>query len=134
MGIFKSRRSLSIKRSWERKKSETENAERSTDSGIGSSEEGDGNNELDATGDITAGENQSQIVQSAAHDDSQSNIPRKKPKLSQEEKHELLDKYISSEDSKFTCFATNHGLNNMQIIEGAKVFADFGGNNARISS
>ena len=38
MGIFKSRRSLSIKRSWERKKSETENAERSTDAGIGSSD------------------------------------------------------------------------------------------------
>ena len=96
MGIFKSRRSLSAKRGWERRKSETENAERSTDSGVGSSEERDGNFELDATGNITAGENQSPIVQSAAQDDSQSNIPRKKPRLSQEEKHELLDNYISS--------------------------------------
>ena len=113
MGIFKSRRSLAAKRRWEREKSETESTQRSTDSGIGSSEEGDGNNELDATGDITAGENQSPIVQSAAQDDSQGNILRKKPKMSQEEKHEILDKYISSEDSNFTCFATNLGLNNL---------------------
>ena len=112
-GGFSSKQRAGQKRRQERKKSETENTQRSTDSGIGSSEEGDGNNELGAPRDITAGENQSPIVQSAAQDDSQSGIPRKKPKLSQEEKHEILDKYTSSEESNFTCFATNHGLNNL---------------------
>ena len=109
---FLTKKKLAARRR-KRKIPETENADRSTDSGIGSSEERDGDNELDAPRDITAGENQSSIVQSTAQDDSQSNIPRKKPRLSQEEKHELLDKYISSEDSNFTCFVTNHGLNNL---------------------
>ena len=112
MGIFKSRRSLSIKRSWERKKSETENAERSTDSGVGSSEERDGYNELDAPRDITPAESRSQIDQSTAQHDSQGTQPTKKRKLSLEQKHAKLDEYISSEESNFTCFATNQGLNN----------------------
>ena len=108
---FLTKKKLAARRR-KRKLPETENADRSTDSGIGSSEERDGNNELDAPRDITAGENQSSIVQSTAQDDSQSNIPRKKPRLSQEEKQANLDKYISSEVSKFTCFATDDGLNN----------------------
>ena len=111
-GIF-SRRKSGQKRRREREKMEAENSQRSTDSGIGSEEERESNNELGAPRDTTAGEIQTSIVQSTAQDDSQSNIPRKKPKLSQEEKHELLDKYISSEDSNFTCFTTNHGLNNL---------------------
>ena len=113
MGFFMTAKKAAQKRRREREKSDTENTQRSTDSGIGSSEEGDANNELGAPRDTTAGEIQTSIVQSTAQDDSQSNIPRKKPKLSQEEKHELLDKYISSEDSNFTCFTTNHGLNNL---------------------
>ena len=112
MGIFKSRRSISAKRSWERKKSETENAERSTDSGIGSEEERE-SNELDAPREITPGESQSQNDQSTAQHDSQSTLPTKRQKLSQEEKHANLDEYISSGNSNFTCFATNHGLNDL---------------------
>ena len=112
---FLTKKKLAARRR-KRKLPETENADRSTDSGIGSSEEGDGNNELDAPRDTTAGEIQASIVQSAAQDDSQSNIPRKKPKLSQEEKQANLDKYISSEVSKFTCFATDDGLDNFAHV------------------
>ena len=111
-GGIMSRRKSGQKRRREREKSEKENRRRSTDSGIGSSEEGDGNNELGASRDITPAGNQSQIDQSTAQLDSQSTLPTKKLKLSMEEKHANLDEYISSEDSNFTCFATNHGLNN----------------------
>ena len=111
-GGFSSKKRAGQKRRQEREKSERENRRRSTDSGIGSSEEGEGNNELDAPRDIAAGESQSQNDQSAAQHDSQSTLPRKKPKLSQEEKRVNLDKYIESEESNFTCFATNHGLDN----------------------
>ena len=112
MGFFRSRKSAGQKRRQEREKSEKENIQRSTDSGLGSSEEGDGNNELGAPRDITPAENRSQIDQSAAQHDSQSTQPTKKRKLSLEEKHAKLDEYISSEESHFTCFATDNGLNN----------------------
>ena len=84
MGFFKSKVSTAAKRRWERAKSETENTERSTDSGIGNSEEGESNGELDAPRDITPAENRSQIDQSTAQLDSQSTQPAKKRKLSLE--------------------------------------------------
>ena len=112
MGFFMTAKKAAQKRRREREKSDTENTQRSTDSGIGSSEEGDANNELGAPRDITPAENRSQIDQSAAQHDSQSAQPTKKRKLSLEEKHAKLDEYISSEESHFTCFATDNGLNN----------------------
>ena len=112
MGGFRSRKSAGQKRRWRREKSETENRRRSTDSGIGSSEEENCNIELGASRDITPAEDRSQIDQSAAQLDSQSTLPIKKRKLSLEEKNTKFDEYVSSEESNFTCFATNHGLNN----------------------
>ena len=115
-GGFSSKKKAGQKRRQEREKSEIESTQRSTDSGIGSEEERESNNELGAPRDITAGESQSSIVQSTAQHDSHSNIPRKKPRLSQEEKHANLDKYISSEVSNFTCFATSDGLDNFAHV------------------
>ena len=108
---FLTKKKLAARRR-KRKIPETENADRSTDSGLGSEEERESNHELDAPRDITAGESRSLIDQRTTQHDSQSTLPTKKPKLSQEEKHAKLDEYISSEESNFTCFATNHGLDN----------------------
>ena len=108
---FFSKLKTAQKRRREREKAETANTENGSDSGNSSTEERE-INELDAPRDLTAGESQSPIVQSAAQQDSQSTLPTKKRKLSLEEKHAKLDEYISSEESNFTCFATNHGLNN----------------------
>jgi len=66
------------KRRREREKSETANTENRTDSGFSSTEERESYNELDAPRDLTAGESQSLIVQSAAQQDSQSTLPTKK--------------------------------------------------------
>ena len=111
-GGIMSRRKSGQKRRREREKLETENRRKSTDSGIGSEEERESNNELDAPRDITPAENRSETDQSTAQHDSQSTSQTKKRKLSLEEKHAKLDEYISSEESSFTCFATDHGLNN----------------------
>ena len=142
-GGFSSKQRAGQKRRQEREKSETENIQRSTDSGLGSSEEGDGNNELGAPRDITPAENRSQIDQSPAQHDSQSTQPTKKRKLSLEQKHAKLDEYISSEDSNFTCFATNHGLNNFahaiqshspRCTKKLKIFSPINSGNIGLSS
>ena len=69
------------KRRREREKSETANTENRTDSGFSSTEERESYNELDAPRDLTAGESQSLIVQSAAQNDSQGILPRKKKEI-----------------------------------------------------
>ena len=107
MGFFRSRASAGQKRRQEREKSEKENTQRSTDSGLGSSEEGDGNNELGAQRVTTA---DSQIDQSTATDEFSIISPPKKPRMSQAEKNEYLENYISSSNSDFTCFASQNGL------------------------
>ena len=68
MGLFMSARKAAQKRRREREKSETEYTQRSTDSGIGSEEERESNNELDAPRETTA-DNQPQNHQSTATDD-----------------------------------------------------------------
>jgi len=110
--MFVSKVKNAQKRRRAREKAETANKENGTDSGFSSTEERESNNELDAPRDLTAGESQSPRVQGAAQQETQSTLPTKKRKLSLEEKHTKLDEYISSEESSFTCFATNHGLNN----------------------
>ena len=67
MGLFMSARKAAQKRRREREKSETEYTQRSTDSGIGSEEERESNNELDAPRETTA-DNQPQNHQSTATD------------------------------------------------------------------
>ena len=63
---FVSKNKNAQKRRREREKAETANKENRTDSGFSSTEERESYNELDAPRDLTAGESQSPIVQSAA--------------------------------------------------------------------
>ena len=112
MGLFMSARKAAQKRRREREKSETEYTQRSTDSGIGSEEERESNNELDAPRETTA-DNQPQNHQSTATDDFSAISPPKKPRMSQEEKNEYLENYLSSRNSEFTCFATQNGLSTL---------------------
>ena len=100
-----SRRKSGQKRRREREKYERE-SQQSTDSGI-SEEERESNTELGAQRVTTA---DSQNDQSTATDDFSAISPPKKPRMSQEEKNEYLESYISSKNSDFTCFATQNGL------------------------
>ena len=112
MGFFRSRASAGQKRRQEREKSEKENTQRSTDSGFYDSEERETDFELGTPRETTA-DDQPQNDQSTATDDFSPISPPKKPRMSQEEKNQYLENYISSRNSDFTCFATQNGLSTL---------------------
>ena len=109
---FCSKLKTAQKRRRERENAEKENSQQSTDSGFYNSEESETDFELGAPREITA-DDQSQNDQSTATDDFSPISPPKKPRMSQEEKNEYLENYISSGNSQFTCFATQNGLSTL---------------------
>ena len=106
------------KRRRERENAEKENSQQSTDSGFYNSEESETDFELGAPREITA-DDQSQNDQSTATDDFSPISPPKKPRMSQEEKNEYLENYISSRNSQFTCFATQNVLPHKTSTQGS---------------
>ena len=107
--MFFSKAKTAQKRRRESEQAEKENSQQSTDSGFYNSEESETDFELGAPRETTA-DDRPQNHQSTATDDFSTISPPKKPRMSQEEKNEYLENYISSRNSHFTCFATQNGL------------------------